>query len=296
VLSLFNTQRMTVGGVTVDRSVSFGENGIRQIASDQDLASTLPVGNEIATDGRTYRGLRSVRFALQDDRGLFAVNWVPARTLQRLLDQSASPTSVPAQALINRLLDYQDPDGLYRLNSMEADGYRSAGLPDPANRRLATPMELYRVIGWQEALGFLSPAELSDTIGLENMPDTNINTAPARVLMTVYGMSAELAQRVIARRKVQPFLTGAAFFQFLGVQMPADEFVGVYPAPSGTLKLWSANGGQVSLVHWTLTPVDDGQPPWREDYELIQSQYRPESDGVYPVASRLFPKPVAQKR
>lgn len=296
VLYLLNTQRMTVGGVTVDRNVSFGENGIRQIQSDQDLSSTLPIGNEIATDGRTYQGLRAIRFSLQDDRGLFAVNWVPERTLQRLLDQSETPTKVPAQVLINRLLDYQDPDALHRLNSAEAEGYRSAGLPAPSNRRLATPMELYRVMGWQEALGFLSPAELSDTIGLENTPDTNVNTAPARVLRTVYGMSQELADRVIARRKVQPFLTGTAFFQFLGVQMPADEFVGVYPAPSGTLKLWSANGGQVSLVHWTLTPVEDGQPPWREDYELIQSQYRPENATVYPVASRFFPKPLAAKR
>lgn len=296
VLYLLNTQRMTIGGVTVDRNVSFGENGVRAIESDEDLMSILPVGNEISMDGRAYQGLRSIRFALQDERGLYGVNWGPPWLLQRLLDQARVPTRIPAQTLINRLLDYQDPDDLYRLNSMEADGYRSAGLPPPSNRRLATPMELFRVAGWTEALGFLTPAELNDTISLEDTALININTAPARVLQTVTGLNPELVRRILARRKVQPFLTETAFFEFLGVPTSSEEGVAVYPAPSGTLKLWSANGGQVSLVHWTLAQLEDGQPPWREDYELIQSQYRSESDTVYPVASWLFPKQVATQR
>ncbi len=124
----------------------------------------------------------------------------------------------------------------------------------------------------------------------------NINTAPARVLLTIDGMNPELVERILARRKVQPFMTETAFFEFLGMRTSSDRGVAVYPAASGTLKLWSANGGQVGLVHWTLTHLEDGQPPWREDYELIQSQYRPEGDTIHPVASRLFPKPVAAKR
>ncbi len=296
VLYLLNTQRMTIGGVTVDRNVSLGENGVRPIESDEDLGSQLPIGNEIALDSRVYKGLGAARFALQDELGLIGVNWSPSWVLQRLLNQSSKPTKVPPQTLINRLLDYQDPDDLYRLNSMEADGYRSAGLPPPSNRRLATPMELLRVSGWTEALGFLKPAEINDTISLEDTGVTNVNTAQPRVLMTLEGMTPELVGRILARRKVQPFLTDVEFFEFLGLRTSADEGVAVYPAPSGTLKLWSANGGQVSLVHWTTTQFEDGQPPWREDYELIQSQYRPDGNAVYPVASRLFPKQVAAKR
>ena len=296
VLYLLNTQRMTIGGVTVDRNVSFGESGVRAIESDEDLMSSLPIGNEIAMDGRTYRGENAIRFALQDERGLFGVNWGAPWSLQRLLDQTKVPTKIPPQTLINRLLDYQDADDLYRINSMEADGYRRAGMPPPSNRRLATPMELFRVAGWTDALGFLTPAELNDTISVEETSAININTAPARVLMTVQGLNAELIGRILARRKVQPFLTDTEFFEFLGMPTSSEESIAVYPAPSGTLKLWSANGGQVSLVHWTLTQVEVGQPPWREDYELIQSQNRPEGDTVYPVTSRLFPKPVASQR
>jgi type II secretory pathway component PulK len=296
IMYLLNTQRMTTAGVTVDRNVSFGEGGVRPIQSMDDLLSSFPVGNEIAMDGRTYQGLRAVRFALQDDRGLFGVNWSPPQALQRLLSQARVPTRMPAQTLLNRLLDYQDPDDLYRLDSMEAEGYRSVGLQPPSNHPLATPMELMRVAGWREALGFLPAPLLNDTISLENTSVINVNTAPGRVLMTMEGMDAELVARILARRQVQPFMTDTAFFEFLGMQTSADRGIAVYPAPSGTLKLWSANGGQVGLVHWTLTPLEDGQPPWREDYELIQSQYRPEGDAVYPVASRLFPKPVAAQR
>ena len=110
------------------------------------------------------------------------------------------------------------------------------------------------------------------------------------------GMDAELVGRVLARRKLQPFMTETAFFEFLGMRTSSDRGVAVYPAASGTLKLWSANGGQVGLVHWTLTPLEEGQPPWREDYEIIQSQHEPEGDTVYPVASRLFPKSVVPQR
>lgn len=295
VLYLLSTQRMTVGGLTVDKLVSFGSDGVREIQSDADLESSLPIGNEIALDARNYRGLGDTRFAIQDDYGLFGVNWNPPWMLKRLLDQGKRAEGLPAEVLINRLLDYQDKDDLYRLNSAEADGYRKAGLRPPTNRPLATPMELMRVMGWTEALGFLSPAEISDTISSDNVAVVNVNTAPPRVLRTIDGLDEDMAARVVAFRKTQPFLTEVAFFEFLGLQKSAEAPIAVYPAMSGTLKLWPSHGGQVGLVHWTLTPIENGGRPWREDYELIQSQ-APASDSVaYPVRSRLFAKPVAAR-
>lgn len=292
VLYLLATQRMTYGGLTVDRLVSFGSEGVREIQSEQDLESSLPIGTEIALDARSYRGLGDARFALQDDYGLFGVNWNPPWMLERLIAQGGAAGVAPAQTLINRLLDYQDKDDLYRLNSAEAAGYRRAGLRPPTNLPLATPMELLRVMGWQEALGFLSPAEITDTISSDNVAVVNVNTAPPRVLRTIEGVDEGMAERVVAFRKTQPFLTDVAFFEFLGLPKSAEAPIAVYPAMSGTLKLWPSHGGQVGLVHWTLTPVENGGRPWREDYELIQSQ-APASDAVaYPVRSRLFAKPV----
>lgn len=293
VMYLLSTQRMTVGGLTVDRLVAFRGEGIREMQSDQDLESSLPIGNEIALDARIYRGLGEARFAMQDDYGLFGVNWNPPWMLQRLLDQGGGSKPTPPQTLINRLLDYQDADNLYRLNSAERDGYRRAGLRPPTNRPLATPMELMRVIGWQEALAFLSPAELTDTVSSEAVAVVNVNTAPPRVLRTIDGVDEDMAARVVAFRKTQPFLTEVAFFEFLGLPKSAEAPIAVYPAMSGTLKLWPSHGGQVGLVHWTLTPVENGGRPWREDYELIQSQANASDAVAYPVRSRLFAKPVA---
>jgi hypothetical protein len=152
-----------------------------------------------------------------------------------------------------------------------------------------------RVMGWSEALAFLSPAEISDTISSEAVAVVNVNTAPARVLRTIEGVDEDMAARVVAFRKTQPFLTEVAFFEFLGLGKSAEAPIAVYPAMSGTLKLWPSHGGQVGLVHWTLTPVENGGRPWREDYELIQSQAIASDAVAYPVRSRLFAKPVAAR-
>ncbi len=295
VLYLLSTQRMTVGGLTVDNLVSFGDDGIRPAQSYADLDSVLPVGTEIRLDGRPNVGLGGARFALQDDYGLFGVNWNPPWSLERLLAQGGHAREVPAEDLFNRLMDYQDRDNLHRLNSMEADGYRKAGLPPPTNLPLATPMEVLRVAGWEQALSFLSPAEISDTISVESVAVVNVNTAPPRVLRVLNGMDQEKADRVIAFRKLQPFMTETAFFEFAGVSKSTEEPVAVYPASSGTLKLWPSDGGQVVLVHWTLTPIEDKGRPWREDYELIQSQAAPQAGAAYPVRSRLFREQVAAR-
>ena len=66
VLYLIGTQRLTVGGLTVDNLVSFGEDGVRPSQSPADIEGNgllLPVGTEIAMDGRAYRGIGNARFA-----------------------------------------------------------------------------------------------------------------------------------------------------------------------------------------------------------------------------------------
>lgn len=299
VLYLIGTQRLTVGGLTVDNLVSFGEDGVRPSQSPADIEGNsllLPVGTEIAMDGRAYRGIGNARFAIQDENGLFAVNWNSPARLERLLAQGGQQRPVAAPALFNRIMDYQDRDNLYRLDSMEADGYRSAGMLPPTNLPLATPMELFRVAGWEQALSFLTPVDVSDTLTVESVSVLNVNTAPARVLRTLAGVDQEMAERAVAYRKLQPFMTDTAFFQFLGLPPTLDAPVAVYPARSGTLKLWPSQGGQVRLLHWRSTPSEDRGRPWREDYELIQSRASSRNDAAYPVRSRLFREPVAARK
>lgn len=289
---LLSTQSMTMGGLTVDNRVAAAQAEAAR-ANSEFAFQGVPVGNEIALDARTYQGLGDTRFAIQDDAGLFGINHESLPALERLLGQAGHPPEPPPAVLFGRLMDYQDPDDLYRLDSMERDGYLRLGLPPPSNRALTTPMELRRIPGWPEALSFLSAGEINDTITVVETGSLNVNTAPARVLRTIGGMAADAAERIVARRKVQPFLYESAFFEFAGLPAGTENMVALYPSTSGTLKLWPSHGGQVRLVHWTLTPVDDGGRPWREDYELNQTQSRSAGDAALKVASRLFAKPVA---
>ena len=295
LLYLLSTQPMTVGGLTVDDRIASARNAAESVGGEFQF-SARPLGNEIALDGTAYRGLGDTRFALQDDGGLVGIKLQTPQSLERLVAVHSGRMTVPAAVLIDRLMDYQDKDDLYRLNSMEKDGYARLGLPPPSNLPLATPMELLRIPGWREALSGLSSSGINATITAEMNGAINVNTAPAGVLRTIAGVDAGMAARVLARRKLQPFLTDAAFSEFLGIPIPFDSSLRMYPVPSGTLKLWGSRGGQVQLVHWTLTPDDDGGRPWREDYELIDSQDNRVEDAAPPVRSRLFAKPVAASR
>lgn len=292
---LLSTQPMTIGGLTVDNRFA----AIRARAEAEGLDfnfSVAPTRNEIALDGRVYRGLGDTRFAVQDDSGLFGIKLQPPEALARLIAAHSGKSSVPPSVLIARLMDYQDQDDLYRLNSMEREGYAKLGLPPPSNLPLVTPMELLRIPGWREALAGMSGRGINATITTEATTLINVNTAPLGALMTLQGVDAAMAERVVARRKLQPFMTGMDFYEFLGLASPFEPAIRLYPLTSGTLRLWGSRGGQVQLVHWKLTPGDDGGRPWREDYELIDSQDSRLDDAAAQVGSRLFAKPVAAPR
>ena len=268
VMYLLTSQRMTLGGLTVDDRVVLTEDEqVAQRAGEKQL-SLMPVGNELALDGTVYHGLEGARFALQDDGGLLAVNWSPPALLENYL-ATGGKRGQPIATLISLAQDYQDPDDLYRLNSAERQRYEREGRPPPTNRTLLTPMELRRVIGWDEALAAITDVELNDSMSVFRAPLININTAPARVLRTLPGVDQAMAERVVAVRSISPFLSRRAFYQLLG-GVPVDEdLLSLYPSESGTLKLWAATGGTVRILHWTLTPWADGDKPWREDYEFI---------------------------
>jgi len=292
LLYLLTTQRMTFAGLTVDdqRVLSVDERAL----SDQgeDPLSLLPVGNEIALDGTPYQGNGRARFALQDDRGLLGVNWASPLMLDRLF-ANAGVAAAQRAALGNLLLDYQDPDDLYRLNGAERDDYRKAGRPPPSDRTLATPLELRRIIGWDQALSGFDDTQVMATFTVARSPAININTAPAPVLRSLQGMDEAAAQRVIAARRLAPLIDLSALYQILGKIPPEFEMLSLYPDRSGILRLWSADGSVVRVLHWTLTPIDDGGKPWREDYEFTLARAQPADGGVArSTQSAIFAEPL----
>jgi general secretion pathway protein K len=268
---LLLTQRMTFGGLTVDeRMVLTEDEQAMQGGSDRPI-SLFPVGNEIALDGRAYAGLGSTAFALQDDRGLLGVNWTLPQFMERWWAQ-LDYTTTPAPTLANLLLDYQDEDDLYRLNSAERRDYLREGRAPPLNLPLATPLELRLVKGWDKALAGLDDDRLLRTLTVARMPAINVNTAPVEVLQVLPGIDAGTAERIVARRALAPFTHLSAFHGFIGGVVAEEDRLSLYPSDSGTMRLWAPLGGGVHTVHWTLTPWDDGGRPWREDYGLTLPQ------------------------
>ena len=272
-LYLLLTQRMTIGGLTVDDQVVLTEDERAMQGQGESVLSNTPVGNEIALDGRAYAGIGVAAFSLQDDRGLLGLNWVLPIMRERWIEQWRDAGSeIAAVTLHNLLLDYQDEDDLYRLNSAERDGYQQAGLRPPSNETLVTPLELRAIKGWRELLGKAGDGALLGQVTLTRSPVININTAPVPVLRAIPGVDADAAQRLVDARRIAPFVSDAAFYRFIG-QADADwNHVTIYPAASGVMRLWVPGAGVVRSIHWALTPWDDGGRPWREDYELTLPQ------------------------
>ncbi len=296
VFYLLATQRVTLGGLTVDDRVVLSlDQEYDERATGNEQIGIMPVGNEVRLDGTVYEGLPGVHFSLQDDRGLIGINWAGDAIREAWLRQVVvgGQLGMPMTTLSNLLLDYQDPDSLYRLNSAEADAYAAAGMPPPSNRALATPLELRRVMGWREVLGATSDMQLVDAVTVVRSPTLNVNTAPVPVLASLPGVGKAMAERAVAARAVRPFALRSEFYGLLGAVPIGEDSVALYPSASGTLKLWPGRGGQVEVLHWTLTPLDSGGSPWREDYEFSLPQDRELAGRVArPVSAEVFAGPA----
>ena len=62
---------------------------------------------------RDSRGIGNARFAIQDENGLFAVNWNSPARLERLLAQGGQQRPVAAPALFLSLIHISEPTRPY---------------------------------------------------------------------------------------------------------------------------------------------------------------------------------------
>ncbi len=293
VLYLLGTQRLTFGGLTVDDQVRLTADELAAKNDGEDVHSNLPVGNELRMDNSLYRGLGSSLFALQADSGRLSVNWSAPTLLERWLIKQKVPLEQQGP-LFAKLLDYQDPDDVYRLNGAEAEQYRAVDRPPPPNRALATPLELRRVLGWDKALDGLDDQQLLETVTVARSAQTNVNTAPASVLELLPGVTADMAARVIAMRQLQAFYQYWAVYELLPTVPPDLDLVSLHPGGSGSIEVWPDGGAAGSFLHWTLTPFDDGGHPWRIDYELgLSARPRGKRTPVREAATPLLAHPAA---
>lgn len=290
LLFLASTQRMTLGGLTVNEAASR-----RVVSADDDIEGleVMPVGDEIRLDATPYAGIGHALFSVQDGRGLFNPNWAGPALRQSFYDHLGAAAEDWA-SLDAKRLDYQDPDLLHRLGGAEAREYAAAGLPPPSNRPLASPMEFRRILGWDNLLENLTDDDLAGMLGVERNVVLNVNTAPAQVLALLPGVDRAMADRVVALRQQAPFTSLAQVQQLMPVRMGDEEGVTLFSNPSGNLILWDSRQGARRLIHWTMTPFDEQGRPWRIDYEVILPRGKQPDPGMAkPPATPLFPAPDA---
>lgn len=285
VLFMLSTQRQTMGGLTVDEVLAAAP-----VMTDiLDGPSVLPIGNEIKLDNTAYRGMGNALFALQDDRGMVSPNWVTPALMQRFYEQRGVPANDWA-GLEAKRLDYQDPDSLYRLGGAEQEHYEKAGKLPPTNRAMITPLELRRIMGWDDMLEGLDDEQLLSLFSMERNGVINLNTAAVPVLMLVPGMEKAQAERLVALRNATPITsTWDAVGVIPSISAFEDIFV-LFSNPSGNLTLWDGRLGAKRLAHWTLTPFDETGQPWRIDYEVILPRGNESAQAVARTpATPLFP-------
>ena len=282
LLYMLATQRQTTGGMTV---ADIDANATLAVPpEDPDGLSALPTGTEIRLDGSIYQGLGNTQFSLQDDRGLISPNWASTPVKYALYSYwGAKSNQLPD--LEAKVLDYQDEDDLHRVNGAEAPQYLARGLAPPTNRPLQTPIEIRKVLGFKELLADTDDDNLLSTITVSRGAYVNVNTAPPHVLELLPGITATNAKRIVDRRKLTPFTSTYRLQEDLEIPTEVAESLTLFAKPSGNLTLWDQLSGARHLMHWTLTPLAVGGPPWRIDYEVILPRVKKSDKAVAETAA-----------
>lgn len=160
-------------------------------------------------DGRSYDiqfGEAEVVVKLTDESGKIDINVADELALTSLF-QSAGLDELEVQELVDAVLDWRDPDDLVRAFGAEVDDYAAAGYAyGPSNRPFATVEELQQVMGMNHAV--FRSIEPAITVHSGNA-QPNPAFATLEALMTMPGMTEDLAQDIIAQRQMQdPGLQG----------------------------------------------------------------------------------------
>ena len=186
------------------------ERGIMELFYRQFYRSqTIDIeGREIwKTDDTPYEGqvgdgLYTVR--ITDETAKVDINTVSDVVLKNLF-LNLGVQAEEVDTIVDSIMDWKDPDDLHRLHGAESDYYMS--LPNPYKARDAnfdtleelllvkgmTPEILYGTNEKKGAIDFLTLYSKQRKI--------NINSAPKEVLTSIPGITPELADAIIERRK-----------------------------------------------------------------------------------------------
>lgn len=209
-------------------------------------------------DGRWYALSDGAWLAVQDHRGLLSVNALHREALVRLLVDDGLSLGA-AQAWVDVLQDYADPDSLRRVNGAEAEAYRELGLSGPRNDWLLSLAELEHMPLWRDDLP--RTRRLARWLHTAINNQVNPNTAPPPVLRARYpGASAEQLAMLEGLRAGDLLREPRAATRATGLSMD-DELTFMAPGYTSRVTVWAPGLPQALDYNLQLTPAgQDG--PW----------------------------------
>lgn len=192
----------------------FAEAGIQRGITElfyRDLYETQNIefeGTEVwKTDGSPYKGQIGSGYytvRITDESGKVDINTASDVVLKNLLF-NLGVTVEEADIIVDSIMDWKDADDLYRLHGAEDDYYMSLKHPYRAkNADFETLEELILVRGITPEIlyGTAEKKGLIDFITINSKTNTiNINAAPKEVLVSIPGITNEMADFIIEYRE-----------------------------------------------------------------------------------------------
>lgn len=259
LLYIAATRELTRAGLPVE-PLAAEQRALRLLNSEMGGLARDPIGGELRLDGSPYHGLRGTRFAIQDESGLYPVVLPSEQGLDHFLrGQGVADESVAR--LRDTLLDYIDSDDLHRLNGAERREYERAHRPPPPNRRLLSPAEILRPLGWSDLPDGLK-AVLPERVSPFYSGAVNINTMPRDLLPIWVPGCPDACDRLVQARRERPFTSSRDLRGRLGILLPGDDSdYRTLADESLRLTLWGRTGA-AWRIHVRLSPLADKRGPW----------------------------------
>jgi len=249
--------------VSVDRAERARTRFSAMLAIEQANATVLltsvtqgAASADIRTDGAAY-AVEIATVGLQDLRGLVALDGILGSSLRRILG-ALGVAQDEALVLAEAYFDYIDSDDFARAGGSESDAYAAAGLPPPRNAPLLTPSEALKIVGWRDQSALWRDDAWARAVTTRGPGGFDPKTAPRAALMSLEGVSGDLADGLIAARD--------SVLDLLPREARSDGR-GLVSSPSGALRISLAAGSIARRAELRITATDP-LGPWRVDWSL----------------------------
>ncbi|MEN0037219.1 MAG: hypothetical protein AAGC78_09125 [Cellvibrio sp.] len=199
-----------------------------------------------------------VRVMVQDRAGLIGLSFLSdIRVFKAIASQGGGEVS--AERLRDTLRDYQDPDGIRKLQGAEQQDYLQQGMSVPANGYLRSPLQLRNVLAWNSVLAARDDAWILQVFKTEGASIINANTASHQALALVV-KNLETVPQLIDKREQKRFDGVSKLTPYAGID---DEILlSILPA-SGVRFWWWYEGGSTAYVYDVqFSPLESGVSAW----------------------------------